>query len=285
MEGVSAKGVLNHLSLLEAQVRSRRTHPEQPSRVKELKAKVEELKRQRDRLKAEIEVNQRLQKLRMSMENNEEEDNEMDDDSENAQLLRLMARHTQLKDLLLAHHLLGGYDVIKTQDKDLCFSLATAYQGTYLDTYNIVIVMNPTLVIKRHNIPPFIPLDNLAKETNMQTNIRAFLDTLSLHLNAFAGRKHQLKLLRERHKSVEVLESNALCSLLVLMVKVSKDKSSLLFLLDYCDHTKCLPTRVNVQCEETDLSDSPQWQKNSSLLMETPVHEALQIMRNMRHIL
>lgn len=42
------------------------------------------------------------------MENNEEEDNEMDDDSENAQLLRLMARHTQLKDLLLAHHLLGS---------------------------------------------------------------------------------------------------------------------------------------------------------------------------------
>lgn len=39
----------------------------------------------------------------------EEEDQEMDEDSENSQLLRLMARHTQLKDLLRAHHLIGTH--------------------------------------------------------------------------------------------------------------------------------------------------------------------------------
>lgn len=37
-----------------------------------------------------------------------EEDEEMDEDSENSQLLRLMARHTQLKDFLHAHHLIGN---------------------------------------------------------------------------------------------------------------------------------------------------------------------------------
>lgn len=31
----------------------------------------------------------------------------MDEDSENSQLMRLMARHTQLRDLLDAHHLIG----------------------------------------------------------------------------------------------------------------------------------------------------------------------------------
>lgn len=31
----------------------------------------------------------------------------LDEDSENSQLLRLMARHTQLKDLLHAHHIIG----------------------------------------------------------------------------------------------------------------------------------------------------------------------------------
>ena len=36
-----------------------------------------------------------------------EEEGGMDEDSENSQLLQLMARHTQLKDLLLAHHLIG----------------------------------------------------------------------------------------------------------------------------------------------------------------------------------
>lgn len=40
---------------------------------------------------------------------NEDVEEEMDDDSENSQLLRLMARHTQLKDLLHAHHLIGTH--------------------------------------------------------------------------------------------------------------------------------------------------------------------------------
>lgn len=31
----------------------------------------------------------------------------LDEDSENSQLVRLMARHTQLKDLLHAHHIIG----------------------------------------------------------------------------------------------------------------------------------------------------------------------------------
>lgn len=285
MEGGSAKGVLSQLSLLEARARSKKTEPRQLSRAKELKAKVEELKKQRDRLSAEIEVHQSLQRLRTSMDNNEE-DNEMDDGSKNSQLLQLMAKHTQLKDFLLAHHLLGGYDVVKTnKDKALCFSLATAYQGTYLDTYNIEIDVKQTLRIVRHNIPPFIPVNNLVEETNMQQNIRGFLETLSLHLNGFAGRKQQLQLVKGRHKSVEILESNALCSLLVLMLTVPKKKSSVLCSLEYSDLTRCLPTRVSIQGEEEDLSDTPQWQKNRSLLSETPVHDALQKMRTMGHII
>lgn len=42
----------------------------------------------------------------------EEEEEEMDEDSENSQLLRLMARHTQLKDLLHAHHIIGTHQFI-----------------------------------------------------------------------------------------------------------------------------------------------------------------------------
>lgn len=52
----SSAGVLGHLSLLEVQVRRRKTQPQQQSRVKELKAKVEALTIQRDQLKAEIET-------------------------------------------------------------------------------------------------------------------------------------------------------------------------------------------------------------------------------------
>ncbi|KAJ0008587.1 hypothetical protein NQD34_016002 [Periophthalmus magnuspinnatus] len=283
MEKVSANGVLSRLSFLEAQSKQK-TGAQPQSRVQELKTKVEELKKQRDRLRAEIFVHQNLQKLRTSMDNNEQV--EMNDDSENAKLLRVMAKHTQLKDLLLAHHLIGGYDVIKTnQDKCLCFSLATAYQGDILETYNIEISVSQPLRIIRHNIPPFIPVMTLAEETDMQKNIRRFLDTLSLHLNAFTMLKQQLKLVKEQHLSVEVLETNALCSLLVLMLTEPNTNTALLCSLDYSDHTRGLPTRVTIQCEERDLSGSPQWQKNTALLQNTPVHEALQIMRKTGQII
>lgn len=43
---------------------------------------------------------------------NEEEEEAMDEDSENSQLLRLMARHTQLKDLLHAHHIIGTHKLL-----------------------------------------------------------------------------------------------------------------------------------------------------------------------------
>lgn len=161
----------------------------------------------------------------------EEEEEEMDEDSENSQLLRLMARHTQLRDLLHAHHLvgthyklfyayyiyvshilcqyvlilplhplllsLGGYDITKTrQGKGVCVSLATAYEGVYLETYNLEIDLKPKLRISRHNVPPFIPLSSLAEQSNMQTHMRTFLDTLSQHLNGFVGRKQQLNLVK-----------------------------------------------------------------------------------------
>lgn len=284
MEGASSKGVLSRLTFLEAQAKSRKTVALQQSRATQLKAKVEELKKQRDRLKAEIEVHQNLQKLRTSLDKNE--DVNVGDDSENSKLLRLMAKQTQLKDVLLAHHLLGGYDVVKTnQDRSLCFSLPTAYQGTILDTYYVEIDVKKTVRISRHSIPPFIPVDSLAEEMNMQKNIRGFLDTLSLHLNAFAARKQQLKLVKNLHKSVQVLESNALGSLLTLMLTIPKEKTALLCSLEYSDRTRSLPTRVSVQCEESDLLESPQWQKNTALLQEIPVHEALTVIRETGHII
>ncbi|XP_034015231.1 centromere protein O isoform X2 [Thalassophryne amazonica] len=272
--------------MLEAQVRSRKT--QQKSRVMELKAKVEALISQRDQLKTQIQTHKNLYKLRLSMDKQalHETDEEIDKGSENYQLLQLMARYTQLKDLLYAHHMIGGYDVIKTrQGNGVCVSLATSYEGVYLDTYNLEISLKPKLKITRHNIPPFIPLTDLAEQNNMQTDIRAFLDTLSQHLNAFASRKQQLKLVKELHKSVQVMESNVLCSVLVLMLTVPKDKTALLCTIEYADPSRCLPTKVTFDSEENELPESLEWKKNSSLLMDTPVHKVLTSMRNMRHIL
>ncbi|XP_034431383.1 centromere protein O [Hippoglossus hippoglossus] len=290
MEGASTKGgVLSLLSLLEVQARSRRHVPPQRSRVKELRAEAEALRVRREQLKTEIQTHQSLQGLRTSLDKqstHEEEEEEMDEDSENSQLLKLMARHTQVKDLLLAHHLIGGYDIVKTRHgKGVCVSVATAYEGVCLETYNLEMDLKPTLRICRHNVPPFIPLSGLAEQSDMQTDIRAFLDTLSQHLNAFAGRKQQLKLVKEQHKTIEVMESNALCSILVLMFTVPKTKAAILCTLDYSDHTACLPARVQFECDVKEILESSEWRKNCGLLMETPLHKALMTMKKMGNII
>ncbi|TKS87029.1 Centromere protein O [Collichthys lucidus] len=234
---MSCEGVLSHLSRLEVQARSRKTQPQQRSRVTELKAAAEQLRMQREQLRG---------------------------GGGDAQ---------------------GGYDAIETrQGQGLCLSLPTAYDGVFLETYNLEIDVKPTPRIVRHNIPPFIPLSDLVEQSDMQTDLRTFLDTLSQHLNAFSGRKQQLKLLKELHKSVEVMESNALCSILVMMVTVPKEKTAVLCTLDYTDHTRCLPTRVHFECNGKLLADSPDWDKIRSLLLETPVHKALSDIRTMGNI-
>jgi len=45
------------------------------------------------------------------------------------------------------------------------------------------------------------------------------------------------------------MESNVLCSILVLMFTVPKEQTAVLCTLDYTDHTRCLPTRVHFECE------------------------------------
>lgn len=75
-------------------------------------------------------------------------------------------------------------------------SLVTAYEGVYLETYNVELNLKPKMRITRHNVPPFVPLNSLVEQNDKQTDVRVFLDSLSKHLNGFAGRKQQLKLVK-----------------------------------------------------------------------------------------
>lgn len=77
-------------------------------------------------------------------------------------------------------------------------SFRTAYEGVYLETYNVEMDLTRMVQISRHNIPPCVPLERLAKE-KLQTDLKAFLETLSLHLQSLAGRKQQILLINVRH--------------------------------------------------------------------------------------
>lgn len=286
MEQVPATGVLDQLSLMEAHTRGQRG--QRRGRVDRLKAKVEELKRQRDQLKAEVQVYQSIRTLRASMDSKpvHEEDENMDADSEKSDVLWLMAKRCQVADLLHAHRLIGGLEIIRTkQGKGLCVSVDTSYEGVDLGRYSLEFNTKPTLRITRHNVPPFIDLNKLTEQSDMaETDLKAFLHLLSQRLNAYAGRKRQLQLVKELHQSVEVMETNALCSLLVLMFTVPKKKTRLLCTMEYLDHSRCLPTRVECQSEDPALPRSPQWRSNVVVLMDNPVHTALSSMKAVGHI-
>ncbi|TRY83494.1 hypothetical protein DNTS_016228 [Danionella cerebrum] len=190
----------------------------------------------------------------------------------------------QLKDLQHAHHLIGGFDLLECKEgKSVCLSFHTAFEGVYLETYNMELDLMRTVQISRHNIPPSFGLESLAK-LHLQSNLKAFLQAISQKLNALAGRKRQVALVKDLG-SVLVMESNELCSLLVLMCKVSSEKlMAVLLTLEYGDLMQTVPTRVLIESEDKSLSESPQWKKNQLLLMESPVHTALYTMRRMGSI-
>ncbi|XP_030645882.1 centromere protein O [Chanos chanos] len=198
----------------------------------------------------------------------------------------LRAKKMQGKDLQHAYHLIGGYDLTESkQGKSMCVAFHTAYEGVYLETYNMELDLTRTVQISRHNIPPFIPLEQLAKQ-DLQADYKAFLHNLSQHLNAWVGRKQQICLLKELIDSVKVMESNQLCKILVLMCNAQGEKDiPILITLDYDNLARCLPTHVSIESEDKMLLESVQWKKNHTLLLESPVHSALLAMRKMGSIL
>ncbi|NWH99451.1 CENPO protein, partial [Tichodroma muraria] len=73
----------------------------------------------------------------------------------------------------------------------------------------------PEFRVRRHSIPPFIPLERLARQFLPQQP-REFLGILFQHLNAFVGRRHQLEEFQEQFSEWlrGAPSSNSLCNLL-----------------------------------------------------------------------
>ncbi|KAL6477660.1 hypothetical protein MHYP_G00134950 [Metynnis hypsauchen] len=281
MDIVRNKGVLDHLLMLEKAGTADQEKQKQDY-VKELHAAILTLRAKRERLFAETAALKNLKdKLDQGLPLEEEET----DDFMQLEQFLLKSRLMQLKDLQTAYHLIGGYNLIESkQGKSVCVSFRTAFEGVYLETYSLEMDLTRTVQISRHNIPPCVPLERLAKE-HLQADFKAFLEILSLHLNALAGRKQQILLIKELIGTVEIIERNQLCNFLIFMCKIQEEtEAAVLCTLEYGDLTQCLPTRVTIESENKTLAESPQWKKNQVLLMESPVHSALLTMRKMGSI-
>ncbi|XP_035177930.1 centromere protein O [Oxyura jamaicensis] len=240
----SRDGVLAHLEVLEAQAHELALKQEEKEQQEEklagLKGRVQELRAQRDELRAKLE----LQQKRLL----EEEAVETAPEPPSAQDV-LEWKIKSLKALLQLFYLTGISG--KLTKRGACFCISTAYEGTYLECYHLDVLTKPEVQIQRHSVPAFIPLEQIAGK-HLQTDVRRFLSVLSAHLNAYAGRRYQADRLQERFSDLlgGTLQRNSLCNLLLFNYNVTRDGGSFLFTakLLYGDPCGSLPTEAVVSC-------------------------------------
>ncbi|NXF38727.1 CENPO protein, partial [Nyctibius bracteatus] len=238
-------GVFAHLEMLEAQAHKAAVKQEEREQREEklarLKARVQELRVQRDELQAKVDLQQKGQLGKEGV---------VSDPAQPSPRAVLEWKIKSVKATLQIFYLTGISG--KLTKRGVCFCISTAYEGTYLDSYYLDLLTKPEEVqIHRHSIPIFIPLEQIATKY-LQTDIRRFLAVLSDHLNAYAGRRYQADQLQE-HFSDQIegtLQRNSLCNLLVFNYNVSKKSKTFPFnaRLLYGDLCCSLPTEVVVSC-------------------------------------
>ncbi|XP_064304399.1 centromere protein O [Phalacrocorax carbo] len=240
----SSGGVIAHLEMLEAQAHETAVKEEEmeqrAEKLARLKARVQELRLQRDKLRAKVDLQQNRQLEKGGVVSNPTQPT--------AQAV-LEWKTKSLKAMLQVFYLTGISGKLTKQG--VCFCIITAYESTYLDSYYLDLVIKTAVQIHRHSIPIFIPLEQLAKKY-LQTDIRRFLSVLSDHLNAYVGRRYQADQLQE-HFSDQIegtVQRNSLCNLLVFNYKVSSKRKTFPFhvRLLYGDLCCSLPTEVVISC-------------------------------------
>ncbi|NXS59091.1 CENPO protein, partial [Brachypteracias leptosomus] len=275
-------GVFAHLAALEVQAHQAALKQEeleqQEEKVARLKERVQELRLQRDELRAKVDLqqNRRLGK-----------GGAMSDPVQPSAQAVLERKIKSLKSMLQIFYLTGISGKLTKQG--VCFCISTAYEGTYLDSYHVDLVLKPEVRILRHSIPIFIPLEQISKKY-LQRDIRRFMSVLFDHLNAYAGRRYQADQLQE-HFSDHIegtLQRNSLCNLLVFKYDVSKNSKTFPFQarLIYGDLCLSLPTEVLVSCTpDAPVSLAEVAAAHSDLFRSMALHKAFRSFSSTEHIM
>ncbi|XP_062911448.1 centromere protein O [Mobula hypostoma] len=167
--------------------------------------------------------------------------------------LARMALQEKLKSLqaLNRAYRLTGVSAEPTGSSMFTFGISTAYESTYLESYYLDIQLQHPRRVIRHNVPAFIPVEQMAR-TFLQEDLARFLDALHKALNAYVGRRYQLEQLQELHASYvrNPIQRNAACNLLKFHYPVwcGESEQMVLVKLIYEDITSCLPTEVTITC-------------------------------------
>ncbi|XP_077187868.1 centromere protein O isoform X2 [Paroedura picta] len=268
-------GVLSHLEKLEASSHQRalkqREEEQHQEKVARLKARIQELRRQRDEMKAKLSMSE--PELIEGKESMQSTKTPQDADTSTQDALEWKVKG--IKSLLQLFHLTGISGKLTREGPCLCIS--TAFEGTYLDSYYLHLCIQQPVQIQRHTVPAFIPLEQIADEY-LQTDIKRFISVLSDHLNAYVGRKFQAEQLQEHFATFLAgpLQGNSLYNLLQFSYGVEPEGRTFPFLakLAYGDPMCILPTEATVECkEDASASEAEMAASHQALFQEKPLHK------------
>ncbi|XP_060025730.1 centromere protein O isoform X2 [Lagenorhynchus albirostris] len=273
-DGESGGGVLAHLERLETQVSRSRKKMEEPQSAQAeesaLGTRIHELRRLRDKLRAEVKQHQASVKASTT---NVEPDQTLEITEQES----LKRKWENVKAILQAYRFTGISG--KLTSRGVCVCISTAFEGNLLDSYFVDLVMRKPLQIHHHSIPVFIPLEDISAKY-LQTNIQHFLFTLCEYLNAYSGRKYQADRLQSDFEAFLAgpLQRNSLCNLLSFTYKAEPEGQSFPFCarLLYKDLTTTLPTDVTVTYQGTDALSTTQEEQRAAhenLFFTKPLHQ------------
>ncbi|XP_070788305.1 centromere protein O isoform X1 [Pituophis catenifer annectens] len=248
-----SNGTLSHLEKLEASARNvtlkQEKIKEYEEKILKMKMRIQELRNQRDELKTKLNVCQSQSTPHKDAMKNSLQVSKA---TTTSQQDILGWKIENAKGLLELFHLTGLSGKLTEQGVSFCIS--TAFEGTYLDSYYVDILIQQPLRIQHHSIPVFIPLEQIAHE-HLQKDIKCFLSVLSDHLNAYARRKFQVDQLQE-HFAVFLegcMKGNSLYNQLEFNYRVTEDGSfPFTAKIIYGNPMNALPTKVTVVCKAKD---------------------------------
>ncbi|XP_029452054.1 centromere protein O [Rhinatrema bivittatum] len=244
------EGVLAHLEKLEAYSHKLALKQEERKQkqesLAEMATRIQKLKNTREKLRTKVAL-QSGRSIVQLLQGEAKSSHSL----EKMQQAVLEMKLETVKAMLQAFHLTGISG--KRINQGICVCISTAYESNYLDSYYLDLLVQKSVRISRHSIPPFIPLEQIAKKY-LQSDLKRFLLVLSNHLNAYAGRKFQADQLQDHSSTVlcGTLQRNSLCNLLSFAYNVAWENHMvcLCVKLVYGDITHCLPTEVVISCKE-----------------------------------
>ncbi|XP_074144473.1 centromere protein O isoform X2 [Sminthopsis crassicaudata] len=241
-------GILYQLERLEASeqrlARRQEEHQELQDTEIDLEGKILKLRKLRDELKTKVKLQEASARIPIT---NLEPYEPLKNREENLEM-----KLEKAKAFFQAFHLTGLNGKLTTKGVCLCFN--TAFEGNILDSYYVDVIIKKPLIIHRHSVPVFIPLEQIAAKY-LQTDFQNFVYSLSEHLNAYSGRKYQADQVQGGFSPflARPLQRNSLCTLLSFTYTMDPSGESFPFCarLVYHDLTITLPTSVTITYQGT----------------------------------